>query len=622
VELVEHYQQPVFGMQSRSYNPVLILGAAPRISVAIARSLHRIGVPVDVGFFLDGETPLSSNAIRASHRLPHNDPQLIHALCDLIKNKNYDMLIPTSDTSLALIAKHYHLLKKLLLYPGCPPPAIVDRVLNKNETLAAAERCGIKTPFSCLVSQPEDLESLAGKIQFPVAVKPAERRAHTFKVVYFQNAPELVAFVAANRHGPLLVQEYCPGAGVGIEMLMHQGIALATFQHRRLKEAPATGGVAVMAVAEEVEPALAQAAFDLLRAIEWEGPAMVEFRYDHKTGGVALMEVNGRFWGTSSLPILAGLDFPRYAWEIVHGIHPEIPDSYQVGTRWRWTAGYIDRLHGVLTGPSSKVGPAISRWRALAESPFDFSPAIEDSLWSWSDVKPALSELADTLRRWSVADAKWLVRKLVPRRLMQDRGVYHRLGPKAGPIYAKLRATDTMGIALENRRTVPPGARSFVFVCHGNIMRSPMAERMFKRALVEHGQEDIEVCSAGMHALSGREAHPRALLVGQEMGLSLDHHRAQLMTEELVQKADAIFAMDFQNKAELLARFPEAERKIFMLSAYADGSQRYREIDDPYFGGEEEVRRCYALLQTCVHNLVKSLWPVEQLAAYGAAGIR
>jgi protein-tyrosine-phosphatase len=479
---------------------------------------------------------------------------------------------------------------------------------------------GIKAPFSCTVSSTEDLETMAGKLRFPVVVKPAERRSLTFKVAYCQNAPELVAFVSANQHGPILVQEYCPGVGVGIEMLMHQGIALATFQHRRLKEAPATGGVAVMAIAEEVEPVLAQAAFDLLRAIEWEGPAMVEFRYDRRTGNVALMEVNGRFWGTSSLPILAGLDFPRYTWEVVHGIHPDVPDSYRVGTRWRWTAGYIDRFNGVMANPCSKVGPSSSRWRTLVEIPGDFSPAIKDALWTWQDPSPAVAELAGTLRRWFIAGGKWLVRKLIPRSLLRDRGVYHRLGAQAGPIYARLRAADAVGIALENRRTVPAGARSFVFVCHGNIMRSPMAERMFKRSLVEHGLDGIDVCSAGMHALAGREAHPHAQLVGRELGLSLDHHRAKLMTEEIVKKADAIFAMDFQNKAELLARFPDAERKIFMLSAYAEGAQRYREIDDPYFGDEDEVRRCYALLQTCVHNLVKSLWPIDQRSSAHTAG--
>ncbi|HKS73592.1 MAG TPA: ATP-grasp domain-containing protein, partial [Terriglobales bacterium] len=462
--------------------PVLILGASPRITVPIARSLHRVGVPVEVASFLASDPKVRSKAIRASHTLPTEDPERIDALCALIEKKGFDMLIPTSDVTLAFVAKHYDRLRAML-HPGCPPPAIVDRVLNKAATLSAAERLGIQIPLSSTVSDADDLEALAGQLRFPVVVKPAERRVQSFKVEYFHTPAELVAFLSANRRGPLLVQNYCPGEGVGIEMLMHNGSPVAAFQHRRLKEAPASGGVAVMAIAEEINPVLAQAAYDLLRVIEWEGPAMVEFRYDRKTGEHALMEINGRFWGTTSLPILAGVDFPLYAWQIIHGITPQVPESYRVGTRWRWTPGYIDRFHGLLSGPFKGVA-RVSPARSLIEMPADFSPGVCDALWSWSDPKPAAAELVSTLRRWLTADAKWLVRKLIPGRLLRDRGIYHRLGPQAGPIYAKLRAADSMGIALENRRTVPQGARSFVFVCHGNIMRSPMGERMMKRALV------------------------------------------------------------------------------------------------------------------------------------------
>lgn len=602
----------------RNEKPVLILGAAPRIAVPIARSLHRIAVPVEVASFTPGDPVLRSKSIRTSHSLPAEDPARIDALCALIAKKGFDMLIPTSDVTLAFVAKHYHRLRAML-HPGCPPPEIVDRVLNKTVTLSAAERLGIQIPLSFTVSDTADLEALAGKLRFPVVVKPAERRVQSFKVEYFQTPAELVAFLSANRTGPLLVQNYCAGEGVGIEMLMHNGSPIATFQHRRLKETPASGGVAVMAIAEEINPVLAQAAYDLLRVIEWEGPAMVEFRYNCKTGEFALMEINGRFWGTTSLPILSGLDFPLYAWQIIHGTTPQVPESYRVGTLWRWTPGYVDRFHGLLSGPSQGVAK-VSTARSFTGIPADFAPGIHDALWSWADPKPAVAELVSTVCRWVRADAKWFVRKLVPGRLLRDRGIYHRLGPQAGPIYAKLRAADSMGVALENRRTVPRGARSFVFVCHGNIMRSPMGERMMKRALVEHGQDGIEVCSAGMHALPGREAHPNAQLIGEEIGLSLKHHRAQLMTKEIADRADAIFAMDFQNKAELLARFPESANKIFMLSAYAEGVQRFREIADPYFGDENEVRRCYKVLQTCVHNLVKSLWPVNDLAVAEKVG--
>ena len=105
--------------------------------------------------------------------------------------------------------------------------------------------------------------------------------------------------------------------------------------------------------------------------------------------------------------------------------------------------------------------------------------------------------------------------------------------------------------------------------------------------------------------------------------MPLSQHCSKLLTAEMVAQADAIFGMDFQNKAELLARFPEARGKVFLLSAYAEGSQRYREIPDPYFGDQDEARRCYAILKTCIDNLGKSLVPAaSRLVAQRSAGIR
>ena len=139
-------------------------------------------------------------------------------------------------------------------------------------------------------------------------------------------------------------------------------------------------------------------------------------------------------------------------------------------------------------------------------------------------------------------------------------------------------------------------------------MRSPMAERMFKRALIEHAIDGIQVKSAGIHAHAGTEAHPRAQVAAHELGLPLDNHRSQLLTPSMMEAADAVFAMDFQNKAELLALFPQAENKIFMLGAYAEDSKRSCEIPDPFFGDQDEARRCYRVLQMCVDNLIESLW--------------
>jgi protein-tyrosine phosphatase len=200
-----------------------------------------------------------------------------------------------------------------------------------------------------------------------------------------------------------------------------------------------------------------------------------------------------------------------------------------------------------------------------------------------------------------------VVRKIVPDRIRREREICLRLGRKAGAIYVRLRLLDYLGLHLDNMGKIHTDARSFLFVCFGNIMRSPMAEVMFRKFVSEAGLPDMVVGSAGLHAVSGNAAHPRAITASEEIGLPLTLHRATLLTADLVSRTDAIFVMDFQNKAEMLALYPGAWNKTLMLSAYAEGRERYREISDPYFGDLEGTRRCYAVLRTCIRNLTMDL---------------
>jgi len=202
---------------------------------------------------------------------------------------------------------------------------------------------------------------------------------------------------------------------------------------------------------------------------------------------------------------------------------------------------------------------------------------------------------------------KDVVRIFIPRFLLQQRGIIRRLGPGAGKIYAGLRMRDVMGIRGENQRQVPAGARSFVFVCFGNIMRSAMTEFLMKKALSQAPQavgQNVHIVSAGLHANPGREAHPWMQEAAEGLGISLTSHRAKLLTREMVDQADAMFAMDFQNKAELLTLYPDAAEKIYMLGTYAEGPWKDREIPDPYLADLEGTRYCARQLEICVHNLL------------------
>jgi protein-tyrosine-phosphatase len=199
------------------------------------------------------------------------------------------------------------------------------------------------------------------------------------------------------------------------------------------------------------------------------------------------------------------------------------------------------------------------------------------------------------------------LREILPNSWLQYRGIKLRLGPQAGQIYRDLWLHDALGARTANRRLVPRSARSFLFVCFGNIMRSAMAEFLMRQELDEKGlEQQVRIVSAGVHAIAGREAHPWAQEVAAGLGISLAEHRAKPVTRELVEQADCVLVMDFQNKAELLALYPETKERIFMLSAYAEGPRQYREIPDPYLGDLETTRFCGQQLRTCVQNLIAS----------------
>jgi predicted ATP-grasp superfamily ATP-dependent carboligase len=422
--------------RSKMKRPVLILGSVPRITIPIARSLHAHDVPVEVASFSAVEPPPWSRAVADFNRLPLSteDDQstaLLESLTRLISKRGYDMLIPANDTALAFISQHDARLRESL-YVACPPARVVERILNKSLTLEVAHGAGIPTPSTYRISNSGELEALSSQLRFPLVAKPCDKSDEMdFKVRYFQTYESLHQALAADKElgGKLLLQEFAQGDGVGIEVLIHHGEAVAIFQHRRLKEFPASGGVAAVALAEPLEPILVDQALALLRALEWDGVAMVEFRYDRARHQSSLLEVNGRYWGTLALPIQAGLDFPWYEWQLAHGEKPDVSVNYSAGARWRWSAGYLSRWHDLARdsvrnqfqhrADIAEFGSKQSEvkefgLRELIPSFADLS--ARDALWDTADPMPAIGELLRTVKDLAASDVKGIMRKLSPDR--------------------------------------------------------------------------------------------------------------------------------------------------------------------------------------------------------------
>jgi protein-tyrosine-phosphatase len=191
-------------------------------------------------------------------------------------------------------------------------------------------------------------------------------------------------------------------------------------------------------------------------------------------------------------------------------------------------------------------------------------------------------------------------KKVLPRWLVQYLAQcrrFRRFSPQERALYRRL--------AISGDRRAPRTARSLVFICYGNIMRSPMAAALLGLMLSGEVRDRFHVASAGLHANPNSAADPRSLRMAPEFGVSLDHHRSTQLTRQMVDEADAVFAMDRSNQVEFLSLYPDAERKLFMLGTYA--VPKLSEIPDPFMGDEEDLRRCYRDLELCLRNLVRDL---------------
>jgi len=208
---------------------------------------------------------------------------------------------------------------------------------------------------------------------------------------------------------------------------------------------------------------------------------------------------------------------------------------------------------------------------------------------------------------------KDMLKRSLPEHLISEIRAYRKNPPDQRSTYLRLRVANGSSFKRMAKLRVPRTARSLLFVCFGNIMRSPMCEALATKALAEQKRSDIIVTSAGTHAIPGRQAHPWAIGAASQMGIDLSHHGARAITAEMVHDADAILAMDCRNVVELIARFPAAKEKLYMLGAYAKYGRESVEIEDPFYGGEEATRHCYQCLRNCIDNLIAGLLRSENV---------
>lgn len=152
-----------------------------------------------------------------------------------------------------------------------------------------------------------------------------------------------------------------------------------------------------------------------------------------------------------------------------------------------------------------------------------------------------------------------------------------------------------------------PETRQALFVCTGNICRSPMAEYLFRHRL--NDQAPWAAQSAGVFAMDGGRASDHAVQALKEWSIDLSPHRSQPLTEKLVEDSDLVVVMTPEHLHQVAAVFPGCEEKTRLLTSFSPGREA-RAVADPIGGSIHVYRTVRDQINSAVVDMVLHL--VEQ----------
>jgi len=164
------------------------------------------------------------------------------------------------------------------------------------------------------------------------------------------------------------------------------------------------------------------------------------------------------------------------------------------------------------------------------------------------------------------------------------------------------------------------GADQVLFLCWGNVCRSPMAARYCESRLADRGVEGVTVASAGLGEREGRPSPPDAVATAADYGVDLRDHRSRRLTSDLVAESDAVFVMDFNDFHDVRSRHPDVLDATFFLRTFAGDGRAADDdptIPDPHGDGPDAFERSYATVASAVDEVVGVL---DEGDASGGAG--
>lgn len=385
---------------------ILVLDGDQNQAVASVRSLARAGHDVSVGESDAWSKAAWSRSSRGRFQYPapgDGVDAFIGTLTEIVRHACGTLVLPMTEATTLPISQHRDALIAAGAVLVLPDHQDVLRAFNKDSSTKLAASLGIATPKTLALTSLEQARDMANSIAYPVVLKPcASEEISGNGTVRTGGRPRYAAtakqFEAAyrdisSRSDAVLVQEFIHGEGTGYFALLNHGELRAEFAHQRIRDVHPTGSGSSLRQSVLPDDDIRKASLAMLRALNWHGVAMVEFR--RSAGVPVFMEVNGRFWNSLALACYSGVDFPAMLAQMAEEGDVTKVDTYRVGERCRWLLGDFRHLLAVWRGAPAGYPEAYpGRWSTLLQV-LKPVPGTYHDLFQWQDPLP---ELADWIK--------------------------------------------------------------------------------------------------------------------------------------------------------------------------------------------------------------------------------
>lgn len=403
---------------SPAQEPVVVLDGQTVQALACVRSLGRTGHPVFVASQLRRPLAAWSRYCQAGFRLTAETPQAFAALRSWATARGVRIVLPLTERACLLLNLDRAAWEAAGVTLGCAPQGLLNQAFDKARTVEAARACGVDTPPTRFPNSLAEARAAAAELGYPCVVKSRFSNAWNGTgfvadpgPAYAKTVVELEAAVLARQQGAHwpIIQGYVGGSGKGVFALFDHGRPVSWFAHERLRDVRPSGSGSSLRRSADLGERLRAPAERLLSHLDWHGPAMVEFRDDGEHPP-ALIEVNGRFWGSLELAIASGADFPHWWAELLAGRTAPQRTTYARGVTRRWLWGDVKRFLYVLAGPPRGYPERYpTRWQGLMELIGPQPRGTRVETWSADDRWPAVGEwvqglmelAAEVVSRWT-----------------------------------------------------------------------------------------------------------------------------------------------------------------------------------------------------------------------------